>query len=49
MSTNLLLILALWVDDDRGNEYSEDIFEQLPGEGHFGPVMTLFHDLKYVT
>ena len=32
MSTNLLLILALWVDEDGGNKLKEDVFEQFPGE-----------------
>ena len=31
---NLLLILALSVDEDGGNKLKEDVFEQFPGEAH---------------
>ena len=42
---NLLLILALGVPEDIGNELGEDMLEELRGEDHLCPVVTSLHDL----
>jgi hypothetical protein len=41
VATDLLLVLALRMDDDLGKEDSEHVFEELNGEVHLCPVMTL--------
>ena len=45
---DLFLVLALRVDDDFGNEASEDVFEELRGEDHLREVMTLLENLEDV-
>ena len=48
VTTDLLLVLALRVDDDLGKKDGKHVFEELEGEVHFCPVMTLFENLKNV-
>jgi len=48
VAADLLLILALRVDDDFGKKDGEHVFEELQGEAHFCPVMTLFKNLKNI-
>jgi hypothetical protein len=48
VATDLLLILTLRVDNDFGKKDSKHVFEELQGEAHFCPVMTLFKNLKNV-
>ena len=49
MATDLLYVLLLSMGDNLGNEDGKDVFEELQGKRHAGPVMTLFHDIKNVT
>lgn len=49
MPANLLLILALGVDDDLRKEAREDVFEELGCEIEGSPVVSLFHDFQHVT
>ena len=48
MVANLLLILALGVPEDIGNELGEDMLEELRGEDHLCPVVTLLHNLQHI-
>ena len=48
VATDLLLILALRMNDDLGNKDGKHVFEELQGEAHFCPVMTLLENLKNV-
>lgn len=49
VTTDLFLVLGLRMNDDLRNQNSEHIFEQLNGEVHFCPVVTLFHDFEHIT
>ena len=46
---NLLLILALGVPEDIGNELGEDVLEKLRGEDHLCPVVTGLENVEHVT
>ena len=48
MVADLFLVLALGVNDDFGNEASEDVFEEFWGEDHLREVMTLLENLEDV-
>ena len=46
---NLLLILALGVPEDIGNELGEDVLEELRGKDHLCPVVTGLENVEHVT
>ena len=48
MVTNLLFVLRLSVLDDLGYQRKEDVFEELQGEDHLGPIVTLLHNVQHV-
>jgi hypothetical protein len=49
VTTDLLLVLVLRVDENLRNQNGHDIFEQLDSEVQLRPVMTLLHNVKNVT
>lgn len=49
MVSDLFAVLRLGVTDDVGDEVEEDILEELEGEHHLGPVVTLFHNVQHIT
>jgi len=48
MAANLLLVLALGMNNDFWNEVAENIFEKLRRKNHLGPIVTLLHNIKDV-
>lgn len=48
VTTDLLLVLVLGVNDDLWDEVEEDVFEEGGGKVEFSPVVALFHDVEDV-
>jgi len=48
MAADLLLVLTFRVQDDFGKKLSKNVFEQLRCEGHFRPIVALFHDIQNI-
>ena len=45
---NLVLVLALGVDDDFGEEDGQDVFEEFHGKVELGPVVARLEDIQHV-